>query len=140
VAAAVAFLGLGCAGLAGGAWYWSQTRSAEAPLAAGAAPAAPNPLAEEGAPVEITIAVGDSQIQWVRVEDADGAQRFDSKKQGSASVAAGRYTVSAKVAGRKPARAEVLIEDDVRVACVPEPKAVVCASEDGATRWVLEGG
>ncbi|MBL8615227.1 MAG: protein kinase [Deltaproteobacteria bacterium] len=139
VAAAVAALGLGCAGLAGGAWYWSQTRGVDAPATADAAPAGPNPLAEEGAPVTLTIAVGDSQIQWVRVEDADGAQRFDSKKQGSASLAAGRYTVSAKVAGRKAARAEVLIEDDLRVACVPEPKAVVCASEDGATRWVLEG-
>ena len=120
--------------IAGVIWYVTQNADAPStpppPEVVTAPKPPPDPDVDQ---VALSLdAAPDALLQWLKILDASGVEVLKGTPTGSGSVAAGRYTILAKVTGRTATRAEVLIDRDLKLTCATDKKMVVnCKSADG---------
>lgn len=118
---------IGGAGLAGALWWMNRTPSVET-----AAPPSGSTAAVDSDGASVTLVASSSTLQWLKLTGPDGARLLKASPEGTASVAPGEYTLSAKIVGRQAVSGPLSVTAATTWTCSEgEAGKVACESSSG---------
>ena len=115
-----------------GWWLWASTPAGPAAVEPTEPAAAEATGGRAAGGVPVSVAAADETVRWIKVYDAQGGTVLTGRPDAAGDLAAGTYTLKAKVAGRSTASAPLELSGPLALVCTPRKKgAVRCEGDDG---------